>query len=93
MTPSMATTTALQDHPRIVTLILDATAARDRVENMLSGRQGREAGRCVDLTKHADQRSILIDQRDHRLRLDRAVLDRVHNGLLDLGRRPSLRQY
>ena len=57
---------------------------------MLAGGIGRKTVGSIDVPEDADQGGTLIDQRDHRLRLDGAVLQRIDDRLLDFGWRPSL---
>jgi hypothetical protein len=51
---------------------------------VLAGSPRWETGRRVDVAEHADERGTLVDKRDHRLRLDRAVLKRIDNLFLHL---------
>ncbi len=81
---------ALERHERVVARILRTAGAGDCIEQPVAACVHREARRCVDLAEHADGRRPLVDEPNHRLRFDRAILQRVRDGLLDLDDGASL---
>src|SRR6185295_16161764 len=62
----------------------------DRVEQAFATGACREPRRCADFAKYADGGSPLIDQRDHRLRLESAALECSHDSRLHLYDRTRL---
>ena len=81
---------AIEHHPGLIAWVFWTSSACDCIEEAVAVCVYREARRCVHLAEHADRSRSLVNEGNDRLRLDRAILERVHDGLLDLDDRTSL---
>ena len=70
------TSFALEHDPGVVAGIARAAGARNGIEQAFAAGACREAGWRADFAEHADRGGALIDEGNHRLRFERAVLQR-----------------
>src|SRR5579871_1067810 len=82
---------ALQHYPGVEARIAGASSAGNNIKEALAVGICGKSGWRPDIPEYADRRGALFNQCDDRLRFQRTVLERVHNGLLHLDNRAPFR--